>query len=222
MKPPNNLQSADQKLIGLYLEAKMRKLLILLGAIFCSEAMATPFQGKEIYRTDDRRGQFIVLTGQPNTIAQISGTDTIRTNTLRKADYCGVGKVKIPEGTPPPILSINDGSPINYLSLPQISNYDCARGGLGSNAYDPTTRTVYVVGIGSEEEFISRIAREKVRETIINNCGFGLVPMKYGNRTLYFKGQKYRYSELTRTVRPPVCRKINNAWVTYFAIPLGQ
>jgi len=63
MKPPNNLQSADQKLIGLYLEAKMRKFLILLGAIFCSEAMATPFQGKEIYRTDDRRGQFIENLG---------------------------------------------------------------------------------------------------------------------------------------------------------------
>ena len=122
----------------------MRKLLILLGVIFFSEGIsATPFQGREIYRTDDQRGDFIVLTGQPLTMAEVAGTDTIRTDTLRKADYCGVGKIKIPEATPAPILRINDGNPINYLSLPQISNYDCARGGLGNNAWNPATRTVY-------------------------------------------------------------------------------
>jgi len=43
----------------------MRKLLILLGVIFFSEGInATPFQGREIYRTDDRRGDFIVLYRQ--------------------------------------------------------------------------------------------------------------------------------------------------------------
>jgi len=201
----------------------MRKLLILLGVIFFSEGInATPFQGREIYRTDDRRGDFIVLTGQPLTMAEVSGTDRIRTNTLRKADYCGVGKVKIPEATPAPILRINDGNPIDYLSLPQISNYDCARGGLGSNAYNPATRTVYIANLGTEGEFISRIQREESRKVALNNCGWGLVPMKYGDGNLYFKGQQYRYSKLARTVRPPVCRKINGAWVTYFAIPLGQ
>ena len=201
----------------------MRKLLILLGVIFSNEGInATPFQGREIYRTDDRRGDFIVLTGQPLTIAEVSGTDRIRTNTLRKADYCGVGKIKIPEATPAPILRINNGNPIDYLSLPQISNYDCARGGLGSNAYNPATRTVYIVNLGPEGEFISRIQREESRKVALNNCGWGLVPMKYGDGNLYFKGQQYRYSKLPRTVRPPVCRKINGAWVTYFAIPLGQ
>lgn len=209
----------------------MRKLLILLGVIFCIDPSAllrvkgisaTPFQGREIYRTDDRRGTFIVLTGQPNTIAEVAGTDRIRTNTLRKADYCGVGKVKIPEATPAPILRINDGNPIDYLSLPQISNYDCARGGLGSNAYNPATRTVYIANLEPEGEFISRIQREESRKVALNNCGWGLVPMKYGDGTLYFKGQQYRYSQLLRTVRPPVCRKINGAWITYFAIPLGQ
>ena len=201
----------------------MRKLLILLGVIFSTEGInATPFQGREIYRTDDRRGDFIVLTGQPLTMAEVAGTARIRTNTLRKADYCGVGKVKIPEATPPPILIINNGNPIDYLSLPQISNYDCARGGLGSNAYNPATRTVYIANLGPEGEFISRIQREESRKVALNNCGWGLVPMKYGDGNLYFKGQQYRYSKLARTVRPPVCRKINGAWVTYFAIPLGQ
>lgn len=140
----------------------MRKVLILLGVTFFSEGInATPFQGKEIYRTDDRRGDFIVLTGQPNTVAEVSGTDRIRTNTLRKADYCGVGKIKIPEATPAPILRIDDGNPIDYLSLPQISNYDCAKGGLWNNAYNPTTRTVYITNLESQGEFISRIQREE-------------------------------------------------------------
>jgi hypothetical protein len=219
MKPPTNVQSADQKKIGQYLEAKMQKLLILLGAIFCSKAMATPFQGREIYRTDDRRGDFIVLTGQPNTIAEVSGTARIRTNTLRKADYCGVGKVKIPEATPAPILRINDGNPIDYLSLPVINSYSC---GLSNNAYNPATRTVYVANLESEGEFISRIQREEVKKAALNNCGWGLVSMKAADGTLYFKGQQYRYSQLPRTVRPPVCRRINGNWITYFAIPLGQ
>lgn len=201
----------------------MRKLLILLGVIFCSEGIsATPFQGHEIYRTDDRRGDFIVLTGQPNTMAEVSGTDRIRTNTLRKADYCGVGKVKIPEATPAPILRINDGNPIDYLSLPQIFNYDCAKGGLWNNAYNPATRTVYIANLEPEGEFISRIQREESRKVALNNCGWGLVPMKYANGTLYFRGQSYEYLSLTRTVRPPVCRQINGVWITYFAIPLGQ
>jgi len=43
-----------------------------------------------------------------------------------------------------------------------------------------------------------------------------------GDGPLYFKGQQYRYFDLLKTVRPPVCRKINGAYVTYFAIPLGQ
>lgn len=201
----------------------MRKLLILLGVIFCSEGIsATPFQGHEIYRTDDRRGDFIVLTGQPNTIAEVAGTDTIRTNTLRKADYCGVGKIKILEATPAPILRIDDGNPINYLSLPKISNYDCAKGGLSKNAYNPATRTVYIANLEPEGEFISRIQREEVKKVTLNNCGWGLVSMKYGDGTLYFRGQSYKYGQLTRTVRPPVCRRINGNWVTYFAIPLGQ
>ncbi|KAB0238240.1 hypothetical protein EZJ55_24680 [Microcystis aeruginosa EAWAG127a] len=201
----------------------MRKLLILLGVIFFSEGIsATPFQGQQIYRTDDRRGDFIVLTGQPLTMAEVSGTDKIQTDTLRKADYCGVGKVKIPEATPAPILRINDENPINYLSLPQISNYDCARGGLGNNAWNPATRTVYIANLEPEGEFISRIQREGSRKIALNNCGWGLVPMKYGDGTLYFKGQQYRYSQLLRTVRPPVCRKVNGAYITYFAIPLGQ
>lgn len=201
----------------------MRKLLILLGAIFFSERIAaTPFQGREIYRTDDRRGDFIVLTGQPLTMAEVAGTARIRTNTLRRADYCGVGRVKIPEATPAPILRIDDGNPIDYLSLPQISNYDCARGGLGNNAYNPATRTVYIANLEPEGEFISRIQREESRKVALNNCGWGLVPMKYGDGTLYFKGQQYTYSQLLRTVRPPVCRQINGAWITYFAIPLGQ
>ncbi|MFM7788451.1 MAG: hypothetical protein ACKO90_09960, partial [Microcystis panniformis] len=119
----------------------MRKLLILLGVIFCIDPSAllrvkgihaTPFQGREIYRTDDRRGFFIVLSGQPLTTAEVAGTARIRTNTLRKADNCGVGKVKIPEATPAPILRIDDGNPINYLSLPTINNYDCSEGGLGN------------------------------------------------------------------------------------------
>jgi hypothetical protein len=209
----------------------MRKLLILLGVIFCIDPSsllrvkgisATPFQGQQIYRTDDRRGDFIVLTGQPLTMAEVSGTDKIQTDTLRKADYCGVGKVKIPEATPAPILRINDGNPINYLSLRQISNYDCANGELTSNAYNPTSRTVYIANFEPEEEFISRIEREEVRRVALNNCGWGLVPMKYGDGTVYFKGQQYRYSQLLRTVRPPVCRKVNGAYITYFAIPLGQ
>jgi len=201
----------------------MRKLLILLGVIFFSEGInATPFQGREIYRTDDQRGDFIVLTGQPLTMAEVAGTDTIRTDTLRKADYCGVGKIKIPEATPAPILRINDGNPINYLSLPVINSYNCSQGGLGSNAYNPATRTVYIANLEPEGEFISRIQREESRKVALNNCGWGLVPMKYGDGNLYFKGQQYRYSQLLRTVRPPVCRKINGAWITYFAIPLGQ
>ena len=209
----------------------MRKLLILLGVIFFSDPSsllrvkginATPFQGREIYRTDDRRGDFIVLTGQPNTTAEISGTDTIRTNTLRKADNCGVGKVKIPIATPTPILRIDDGNPINFLSLRQISNYDCANGELTSNAYNPASRTVYIANFEPEEEFISRIEREEVKKVALNNCGWGLVPMKYGDGTLYFKGQQYRYSQLLRTVSPPVCRKVNGTYITYFAIPLGQ
>jgi hypothetical protein len=201
----------------------MRKFLILLGVIFFSEGInATPFQGREIYRTDDRRGDFIVLTGQPLTMAEVSGTGRIRTDTLRKADYCGVGKVKIPIATPAPILRIDDGNPINYLSLRTISNYDCARGGLSSNAYNPATRTVYIANLEPESEFISRIQREEVRRVALNNCGWVLVPMKYGDGTLYFKGQQYTYSQLLRTVRPPVCRQINGTYVTYFAIPLGQ
>jgi hypothetical protein len=74
----------------------------------------------------------------------------------------------------------------------------------------------------SEGEFISRIQREEVKKTALNNCGWGLVSMKAADGTLYFKGQQYRYSQLPRTVRPPVCRRINGNWITYFAIPLGQ
>ncbi|MFM6438893.1 MAG: hypothetical protein ACKPGW_28615, partial [Microcystis panniformis] len=63
--------------------------LILLGIIFFSEGInATPFQGREIYRTDDRRGFFIILTGQPLTMAEVAGTARIRTNTIIKDDYC--------------------------------------------------------------------------------------------------------------------------------------
>jgi hypothetical protein len=209
----------------------MRKLLILLGVIFCIDPSsllrvkgihATPFQGREIYRTDDRRGFFIVLTGQPLTMAEVAGTAKIRTNTLRKADNCGVGKVKIPIATPTPILRINDGNPINYLSLRQISNYDCANGELTSNAYNPASRTVYIANFEPEEEFISRIEREEVKKVALNNCGWGLVFLAAGEGPLYFKGQQYRYFDLLRTVRPPVCRKINGAYITYFAIPLGQ
>jgi hypothetical protein len=59
----------------------------------------------------------------------------------------------------------------------------------------------------SEGEFISRIQREEAKKTALNNCGWGLA----ADGTL-----------LPRTVRPPVCRRINGNWVTYFAIPLGQ
>ncbi|MCA2552735.1 MAG: hypothetical protein IM466_03045 [Microcystis sp. M04BS1] len=201
----------------------MRKLLILLGVIFFSEGInATPFQGREIYRTDDQRGFFIVLTGQPLTMAEVAGTARIRTNTLRKADNCGVGRVKIPEATPAPILRIDDGNPINYLSLPTINNYDCSEGELGNNAYNPATRTVYIANLEPQGEFISRIQREEVKKVALNNCGWGLVFMAAGDGPLYFKGQQYRYFDLLRTVRPPVCRKINGAYITYFAIPLGQ
>jgi len=209
----------------------MRKLLILLGVIFCIDPSAllrvkgisaTPFQGREIYRTDDRRGFFIVLTGQPLTTAEVAGTARIRTNTLRKADNCGVGRVKIPEATPAPILRIDDGNPINYLSLPTINNYDCSEGGLGNNAYNPATRTVYIANLEPQGEFISRIQREEVKKVALNNCGWGLVFLAAGDGPLYFKGQQYRYFDLLKTVRPPVCRKINGAYVTYFAIPLGQ
>ena len=201
----------------------MRKLLILLGIIFFSEGInATPFQGREIYRTDDRRGFFIILTGQPLTMAEVAGTARIRTNTLRKADYCGVGKVKIPEATPAPILRIDDGNPINYLSLPTINNYDCSEGGLGNNAYNPATRTVYIANLEPQGEFISRIQREEVKKVALNNCGWGLVYMAAGDGPLYFKGQQYKYFQLLKTVRPPVCRKVNGTYITYFAIPLGQ
>ena len=201
----------------------MRKLLILLGVIFFSEGInATPFQGQEIYRTDDGRGDWIVLTGQPNTTAEVAGTARKRTDTLKKADICGVGKAKIPEATPAPILRIDDGNPIDYLSLPVINSYDCSQGGLGNNAYNPATRTAYIANLEPEGEFIARIQREEVKKVALNNCGWGLVSMIAGDGTLYFKGQQYRYSQLLRTVRPPVCRKINGTWVTYFAIPLGQ
>jgi hypothetical protein len=63
----------------------------------------------------------------------------------------------------------------------------------------------------SEGEFISRIQREEAKKTALNNCGWGLVSMKAADGTL-----------LPRTVRPPVCRRINGNWITYFAIPLGQ
>ncbi|KAB0238295.1 hypothetical protein EZJ55_24850 [Microcystis aeruginosa EAWAG127a] len=67
MKPPNNLQSADQAQseIGQYLEGKNAKAFNFARGYFFSEGIsATPFQGQQIYRTDDRRGDFIVLTGQ--------------------------------------------------------------------------------------------------------------------------------------------------------------
>lgn len=198
---------------------------LILGAILysshSSQSIATPFEGSQIYRTDDRRGDFIVLSGQPNTMAEVSGTDTIRTNTLRKADSCGVGRIRMPEATPAPILRINDET-IDYLSLPVINSYSCSQNGLSNNAYNPATRTVYIANLEPEGEFISRIQREQKRIVNLNNCGFGLVPMRYGDGTLYFRGQSYLYRQLRRTVRPPVCRNVNGTWVTYFAIPLGQ
>lgn len=197
--------------------------MILLGVIVALPARATPFQGSEIYQTNDRRGGFIVLSGQPNTVAEVSGTDTIKTDTLRRADNCGVGRVRIPEANPAPKLSIDGKGEINYTSLPTISGYRCSDSNfLYGNAYDPTTRTVYVTGFEPEQEFISRIRREETRRVNLNNCGFGLVPMKYGDGDLFFKGQQYRYSQLPLTVRPPVCRQINGTYKTYFAIPLGQ
>ncbi|KAB0243762.1 hypothetical protein EZJ55_00840 [Microcystis aeruginosa EAWAG127a] len=92
MKPPNNLQSADQAQseIGQYLEGKNAKAFNFARVIFFSEGIsATPFQGQQIYRTDDRRGDFIVLTGQPLTMAEVSGTDKIQTDTLRKLITAG-------------------------------------------------------------------------------------------------------------------------------------
>jgi hypothetical protein len=199
-----------------------RIFLILLGVMVAGNAHATPFQGNEIYRTGDRRGTFIVVTGQPNTAVDVTGPLSNVSATVRRADSCGVARIRLGEGTPK--LEIDGRGEINWRSLPTISSYSCE--GLfptiGQNSYNPTNQTVYLTGFEFQQEYIARIRRPAVRSARINNCGFGLLSMPTGDGNLTFKGQNYTYSQLANTVRPPVCREINGTYKTYFAIPLGQ
>jgi hypothetical protein len=208
----------------------MKKFLLgMLGVISGSIAIqgdcahATPFQGDSVYQTGDNRGGFIVVTGQPNTVAEVMGTDdSVKNDDLQRANGCGVGRVRLPD-TGSPRLFIDGRGEIDWNSLPQISDYECnSRFYLGANSYNPANRTVYLINFEPQQEFVSRIRRLSIKRANINNCGFGLIYMKYGDGDFFFQGQSYRYSQLKRTVRPPVCRRIGDRWVTFFAVPLGQ